>query len=120
MRVVQKLNEINYAFKDIAMQPNIWEHLLQSIDRLLAPDCRVTVNVVSCRINAELTRGSMYRFLATWLSEGLWSLQIEDIRVVAVDTNGDTVQCTVRSYMDRGLTQVLGLFILTALMSLPL
>jgi hypothetical protein len=113
MRVVQKLNEINYAFKDIGMQPNIWDHLVQTIDRLLAPDCLVTINLVTCHLRAELTRASLYRFMATWLSEGLWSLQIEDIRVVAVDVNGDTVQCTIRSYMDRGLTQVSALFILT-------
>jgi hypothetical protein len=106
MRPIQKLNEINYAFKEVALQPNIWQHLKESIDRIFAPDAIITVCIVQAHISAELTRSALYRFMAIWIGDGLNSLLIEGTEVESSNSQGDTVKCIVRSYMDSGVSQV--------------
>lgn len=102
-----KVNELNRLFKDLGLQANPYDRLLEELNKSFAPNCIFTLNIVHADLMADLAVSAMYRLLCIWLQEGLTSILIDCSDHQSIVDDGRAFPCTVQSLYDRGLSIVL-------------
>ena len=82
------------------------DHLKRAIQQLFNQECAIKINIHSAAITALFTPASLFKFLSIWISEGLTSLQFEQIQVITKSPDMITAKCTVACEMDGGIAMV--------------